>query len=142
MLHLEGNFTPTLFIGYDDLSKLSGGYDSIVAHELGHALGLPHVDEPGNLMVQGGLRECRRWLSQSQINSMGPFADDTLVADTSASEPLGTVPEGVVPDVDATLPFAQVALTPADAHAQIVTGRSNVIKRLMPRQRTTDSPGE
>jgi hypothetical protein len=47
----------------------------VFAHEMGHALGLEHVENSGNLMEQGGSTTCRHWLSQAKIDSMGPFAD-------------------------------------------------------------------
>ena len=75
MLQIASDFTPTLFVGHNDIARLTGNYDLVIAHEMGHALGLPHVDDLGNLMQQGGSLTCRRWLSQEQIDLMGPFAD-------------------------------------------------------------------
>jgi hypothetical protein len=78
MLQINGDFTPTLFIGHTDIARLTGNFDLVVAHEMGHALGLPHVTDSGNLMEQGGSLTCRHWLDQNQIDMMGPFANIML----------------------------------------------------------------
>lgn len=75
MLQVDGDFTPTLFVGHNDLALLADDFDFVIAHELGHALGLAHVEQAGNLMEQGDPGPCQQWLSQDQIESMGPFAD-------------------------------------------------------------------
>lgn len=74
MLQMDGDFTPTLFVGHNDLALLADDFDFVIAHELGHALGLAHVEQAGNLMEQGDPGACQQWLSQDQIESMGPFA--------------------------------------------------------------------
>jgi hypothetical protein len=81
MLDLDDDFTPTLFVGHADIARLTQDFDLVIAHEMGHALGLPHVEDEGNLMEQGGEDNCRRWLSQEQIDLMGPFAQAVLAAD-------------------------------------------------------------
>lgn len=90
MLQVDGDFTPTLFVGHNDIARLSGNFEIVVAHEMGHALGLPHVTDEGNLMQQGGSHTCRRWLSQNQIDMMGPFADMTLTPDDALTKILAS----------------------------------------------------
>lgn len=85
MLQTDGDFTPTLFVGHSDIARLSGNFDVVVAHEMGHALGLPHVEDEGNLMQQGGSHRCRRWLDQEQVDLMGPFADVTATPEDALS---------------------------------------------------------
>jgi hypothetical protein len=81
MLDVDDDFTPTLFVGHSDIARLTQDFDLVIAHEMGHALGLPHVEDEGNLMEQGGVDNCRRWLSQEQIDLMGPFAQAVLAPD-------------------------------------------------------------
>jgi len=85
MLDVDGDFTPTLFVGHTDIARLTQDFDLVIAHEMGHALGLPHVEEPGNLMEQGGEDNCRRWLSQEQVDLMGPFAQAMLAPEDALS---------------------------------------------------------
>ena len=42
---------------WKDGSPVFFAQSNILAHELGHALGLPHVSMQGNLMIDGRLRE-------------------------------------------------------------------------------------
>lgn len=67
MTNLGDDFAPTLFIGRADFGALPGSPDNIVAHEMGHALGLPHSIEPYNLMTPGQNRDCNEPLSSSQV---------------------------------------------------------------------------
>jgi hypothetical protein len=52
LIGLAEDFTPTLFVGHTDVVALAKSPDVIVSHELGHAMGLQHTQEPGNLMTQ------------------------------------------------------------------------------------------
>jgi len=52
LIGLGEDFTPTLFVGHADVVALAKSPDVIVAHELGHAMGLQHTQDPGNLMTQ------------------------------------------------------------------------------------------
>ncbi len=94
MLDISGDFTPSLFVGHADIEALGGSFDLVVAHELGHALGLTHVDDLDNLMEQGGSQSCRRWLSESQVEEMGPFSE-VIPADTALTT-LSALPRMVV----------------------------------------------
>ncbi len=73
-LEVDQEFTPTLFVGHTDIQRLAGDFDVIIAHEMGHCLGLVHVELDGNLMEPTTDEICRPWLSQEQIDVMGPFA--------------------------------------------------------------------
>jgi hypothetical protein len=68
MIGLDEEFTPTLVLGLDNLDAFGAGADNVVAHEMGHALGLEHADEAGNVMSPTVETECRAWLSPEQTN--------------------------------------------------------------------------
>jgi hypothetical protein len=68
-LELPAEFTPTLFLDVEALGRFEHP-DNVVAHELGHALGLVHDDEPGNLMNPEVAESCRAWLSKEQTTSI------------------------------------------------------------------------
>lgn len=71
ILALPEDFTPTLLLGHDDIERLAKNVDGIVAHEMGHALGLQHTTEPGNLMTQGqATQACRPGLTNDQITQL------------------------------------------------------------------------
>lgn len=52
LIGLGDDFTPTLFVGHEDVVALAKSPDVIVSHELGHAMGLQHTTGPGDLMTQ------------------------------------------------------------------------------------------
>lgn len=52
----EGPFRPTVFLAVDAIDRLGDAGLWTGPHEVGHALGLSHVDSPGNLMTRSGVR--------------------------------------------------------------------------------------
>ncbi len=69
LIGLGEDFTPTLFVGHEDVTRLAKSPDVIVAHELGHAMGLQHTQEPGNLMTQfGASNACLPGLTDQEID--------------------------------------------------------------------------
>jgi hypothetical protein len=74
-LELPAEFTPTLFLDVEALGRFEHP-DNVVAHELGHALGLLHDDEPGNLMNPEVAESCRAWLSKEQTTSIAETVEE------------------------------------------------------------------
>jgi hypothetical protein len=68
-LALPAEFTPTLLLDATALARFDQP-DNVIAHELGHALGLLHTAEPGNLMNTEVADSCRAWLSKEQTASI------------------------------------------------------------------------
>jgi hypothetical protein len=64
---LPDGFTPVALIGQDDVAALDIDGDNIVAHELGHALGLTHSMDPDNLMYIAPKVGCRPFLTSEQL---------------------------------------------------------------------------
>jgi hypothetical protein len=68
LIGIPEDFTPTLFVGHADVTRLAKSPDVIVAHELGHSMGLQHTKEPGDLMTQyGASRACLPGLTDREI---------------------------------------------------------------------------
>lgn len=68
LIGLGDDFTPTLFVGHDDVTRLAKSPDVIVAHELGHAMGLQHTQDQGDLMTQyAASRSCLPGLTDKEI---------------------------------------------------------------------------
>ncbi len=70
MLGLPMSFTPTLFVFDEPIREHVAYPDEIVAHEMGHALGLAHTDERGNLMQESSDGKCLPWLSKEQAGQL------------------------------------------------------------------------
>lgn len=62
------DFTPTAFVGVDTTNRLLGDPDSLVAHEVGHAYGLPHLETFGNLMHPSEFQLCAGGLDDAQLS--------------------------------------------------------------------------
>jgi len=79
-LPLSGPFTPMAFIGRDIASSDPLAPDLVTAHEVGHTLGLQHVDPVGNLMTPGLMRgvnvTCKQSLDATQLERVGRTLGD------------------------------------------------------------------
>lgn len=85
VLGVGTTFTPTLLVGHETIVDALEYPDAVIAHEMGHALGLPHLEEDGNLMEPYLDTTCRGTLTQTQIDLMGPFR--ARVADPRCGRP-------------------------------------------------------
>jgi hypothetical protein len=71
LIDIQGDFTPTLFIGHQTIARYTSHPDTIVAHEMGHALGLQHDPvNQGDLMYPYASIDCRPSLSQDEMDAM------------------------------------------------------------------------
>ena len=65
-LDLPDGFTPTAILGVRPVNEFLLEPDIAIAHEVGHAYGLPHVAEAGNLLHPGEIT-CQQSLSTAQL---------------------------------------------------------------------------
>ncbi len=70
LLGLPNDFTPLLFVASGITRKYTKTPDNLVAHEMGHALGLVHQQLTGNLMTQGSPLNCRTTIDASQTGTL------------------------------------------------------------------------
>ena len=95
LIGLGDDFTPTLFVGHDDVTRLAKSPDVIVAHELGHSMGLQHTKEPGNLMTQyAASTACLPGLTDAEIDVLK--STGALVGDPCAWHRLFDIRDAVV----------------------------------------------
>jgi hypothetical protein len=95
LIGLGEDFTPTLFVGHGDVTRLAKSPDVVVAHELGHSMGLQHTKEPGNLMTQyAASSACLPGLTDAEIEVLRSTGG--LVAEACAWHRLFDVRDAVV----------------------------------------------
>jgi hypothetical protein len=85
MTGVTGDFTPALFMGDADVHALPGSADNVIAHEMGHALGLPHSTQPANLMMPGQNRPCEEALSPDQLAEIRQDVSDQVPGSDAGS---------------------------------------------------------
>jgi len=69
VLELPERFTPVVFVGTRPLSEVGPEIDVTLAHELGHAMGLPHAEARTDLMADA-VHRCEPGLSKGQAEQL------------------------------------------------------------------------
>jgi hypothetical protein len=88
LIGLPRAFAASLFVGHDDVVLLAKNAQIVVAHELGHALGLQHVTDADNLMYPKANAACQPVLTQAQLASLdGLEKVGAMVVHDDAIEP-------------------------------------------------------
>lgn len=100
LLGLMGDFTPIAIIGADLVDQYLKYPDIVLSHEVGHAYGLVHTVDAGNLMTQG-LAECFVALDAQQLDRVEEATAGVSYAVRPGPEQLSL--EGRASDVVATL---------------------------------------
>lgn len=70
LMGVEGEFTPSVFLSRDTIHQYNARCDFVSAHEMGHALGLPHEVVPTNLMYGEASERCVPVLTQVQADGL------------------------------------------------------------------------
>ncbi len=86
---LNSTFTPTLFVGHTLITSEFDRPDDVIAHEMGHALGLVHAQDPTNFMTPGAESGCKPVVTASQARAMKDTKEVALGNDESV---LHTIP--------------------------------------------------
>jgi len=90
-LDVHEDFTPTAFVGVRPVDQYLSYPDVAIAHEVGHAYGLAHVDTSGNPLHQGEI-DCQLGLDTSQLDRIRIAA--AALSDTVDLESLSLTSRG------------------------------------------------